>query len=93
MSKTRFCEFWHKTFGPDGLFSSGAEGHAFLIGICEVVAFTRARYDMPADYQADGKPLTAEYHYYSFGRAMGVILWIVLIIYWIAPAIKHLIGE
>jgi hypothetical protein len=32
-----FKEWLYKTFGPEGLFSSGQEGHAFLIGISEVI--------------------------------------------------------
>ena len=81
-------EFFEKTFGPEGLFSSGQEGHAFLIGISEVVAFCKPRWDMPKDYEAwlpvrknfngelkPGNPLY-EYHYYMFGRACGVLVWI-----------------
>ena len=32
LRKIGFIDFLVKTFGPDGIFSSGAEGHAFLIG-------------------------------------------------------------
>lgn len=70
-----FLEWLRKTFGPDGIFSSGQEGHAFLIGISEVIAPWRPRWDMPADYQANGNPLQ-EYHYYMFGRAVGILAWI-----------------
>jgi len=70
-----FLDFWRKTFGPEGIFSSGQEGHAFLIGICEVVCPWKPRWDMPSDYQANGNPLH-EYHYYMFGRAAGILGWI-----------------
>ena len=82
--KLGFWELLKKTFGPDGIFSTGTEGHAFLIGISETVAFWKPRHDMPAEYgheenEADGHPLKKEYHYYLFGRACGVLVWIGLI--------------
>jgi hypothetical protein len=52
-----FKEWLYKTFGPEGLFSSGQEGHAFLIGISEVVCPWKPRWDMPPNYQANGNPL------------------------------------
>ena len=75
----RIVDFFEKTFGPDGLFSSGQEGHAFLIGISEVVAFWRPHHDVPGDYEANGNPFK-EWHYYCFGRACGVIFWLFFII-------------
>jgi len=72
-----FMEFLRKTFGPDGIFSSGQEGHAFLIGISEVVCPWKPRWDMPPDYQANGNPLQ-EYHYYMFGRAAGILVWLAI---------------
>jgi len=76
--KIGFLNFLIKTFGPDGIFSSGQEGHAFLIGISEVIAFWKPRFGMPEDYEANGNPLH-EYHYYMFGRFCGVLVWIGLI--------------
>ena len=70
-------EFLRQTFGKEGLFSSGQEGHAFLIGICEVICPWKPRWDMPVDYQANGNPLE-EYHYYMFGRAMGIVVWLII---------------
>ena len=70
-------EFLRQTFGTEGLFSSGQEGHAFLIGICEVICPWKPRWDMPVDYQANGNPLE-EYHYYMFGRAMGIVVWLII---------------
>ena len=85
--KLGFWEFLKKTFGSEGILSSWQERHAFLIGICETVAFLKPRWDMPPDYEAwvkqadthkPGNPLY-EYHYYMFGRACGVIFWLIVI--------------
>ena len=78
LRKIGFIDFLIKTFGPDGIFSSGAEGHAFLIGISEVIAFWKPRFGMPEDYEANGNPLH-EYHYYMFGRFCGAIFWLFVI--------------
>jgi len=72
-----FIEFLRKTFGPDGIFSSGQEGHAFLIGVSEVVCPWKPRWNMPEDYVANGNPLY-EYHYYMFGRAVGILAWLTI---------------
>lgn len=72
-----FKEWLRKTFGPEGLFSSGQEGHAFLIGLSEVICPWRPHWDMPANYQANGNPLM-EYHYYMFGRALGILAWLTI---------------
>ena len=78
LKKIGFLDFLIKTLGSDGIFSSGQEGHAFLIGISEVIAFWKPRFGMPEDYEANGNPLR-EYHYYMFGRFCGVLVWIGLI--------------
>jgi hypothetical protein len=60
------------------LFSTAQEQHAFLVGISEVIAFWKPRFGMPENYEAailPGNPLY-EYHYYMFGRACGVLVWI-----------------
>ena len=72
-----FIDFLRQTFGPEGIFSSGQEGHAFLIGVSEIVCPWKPRWNMPPDYTANGNPLY-EYHYYMFGRGVGVLLWIVI---------------
>ena len=79
LRKIGFIDFLIKTFGPEGIFSSGQEGHAFLIGRSEVVCFWRPRHDVPEGYEANGNPFK-EYHYYAFGRACGVIFWLWCII-------------
>lgn len=75
LKKIGFINFLIKTVGPDGIFSSGQEGHAFLIGISETVAFWRPYHPVPHDYVANGSPFK-EYHYYKFGRACGVLFWL-----------------
>ena len=79
LRKIGFIDFLIKTFGPDGIFSSGQEGHAFLIGFSDTVAFWRSRYKMPEDYVANGNPLH-EWHYLCFGRACAVLFWLWCII-------------
>ena len=76
--KIGFWEFIKKTFGSDGIFSDGAEGHAWLIGVSEVVCPWKPRHDVPLEYEANGNPFL-EWHYYSFGRGCGVLVWIGLI--------------
>jgi len=79
LKKIGFINFLILTFGPDGIFSSGAEGHAFLIGISEAVCFWKARHPKPMGYEANGDPLH-EFHYYYFGRACGILFWLWCII-------------
>lgn len=87
----RIKEWFEKTFGPEGIFSSGQEGHAFLIGLSEIICPWKPRWDMPKDYEAEickekkldkkykpGNPLY-EYHYYMFGRACGILFWLITI--------------
>lgn len=74
----QFLDFLRKAFGPDGIFSSGQESHAWLIGISEVIAFWKPRHDVPEGYQANGDPFK-EYHYYMAGRAAGVFVWVGLV--------------
>jgi len=51
------------------------EWHAFVEGFCEVLCPWPARYN-----NADSCPdcLKGEYHYYMFGRAIGVIAWLII---------------
>lgn len=49
------------------------EWHATVIGFCEVIAFTKPRF--PSSTAQQGY-LQEEYHYYVFGRAVGVLAWI-----------------
>ena len=79
LRKIGFIDFLIKTFGPEGIFSDGAEGHAWLIGFCEVVAFWKPRNEIPVDYEANGDPFH-EWHYFAFGRACGILFWLWCII-------------
>jgi hypothetical protein len=72
-----FKQWLHETFGPEGIFSTGQEGHAFLIGISEVICPWPPHFKMPLGYEANGNPLH-EYHYYMFGRAVGILAWIAI---------------
>jgi hypothetical protein len=61
------------------------EWHAFVEGFCEVLCPwpPRVRLRAPSPVRDDkGDPLLQEikdeYHYYAFGRAMGVIAWLII---------------
>ena len=50
-----------------------AEWHAFVIGFCEVLC------PWPPRHSIDSiNSIKSEYHYYVFGRAMGVIAWLII---------------
>ena len=59
------------------------EWHAFVEGFCEVLCPWPARYQPSEELLND---LKGEHHYYVFGRAGGVIAWLV-----IAIAIKEVL--
>jgi len=51
------------------------EWHAFVEGLCEVLC------PWPAKHKLSGKllnDLRGDHHYYMFGRAMGVIAWLII---------------
>lgn len=62
------------------------EWHAFCIGFFEVLCPWPPRIRIPSPSKGEGKgegdnpsePVSKEYHYYSFGRAMAVIAWIII---------------
>ena len=56
--------------------STGEEWHASVIGFCEILCPWPPRRNIIT--QQDVNAPQEEYHYYVFGRAMGVIAWIVL---------------
>lgn len=58
------------------------EFHALVLGWSEAMCPWRARLLMPLEYH---NPLQWEYHYYSFGRALGMLTWAGLIICLILP--------
>ena len=51
------------------------EWHAFVEGFCEVLCPWPARYQPSEELLND---LKGEHHYYVFGRASGVIAWLVI---------------
>ena len=57
------------------------EWHALVEGFCEVLCPWRARYEPSEQLLND---LKGDHHYYTFGRAIGVIAWLGL-----AAAIKE----
>ena len=58
---------------PSTFLSTHDEWHVFVIGFCEVLCPWPPRYkSMHRKFQ---KQMASEYHYYQFGRAIGVISW------------------
>jgi len=51
------------------------EWHAFVEGFCEVLCPWPARHQLTGQLLDD---LQADHHYYAFGRAMGVIAWLII---------------
>jgi hypothetical protein len=51
------------------------EWHAFTQGFCEVLCPWPARYRPSEELLND---LKGDHHYYVFGRAMGVIAWLII---------------
>ena len=51
------------------------EWHAFSEGFCEVLCPWPARHQLTGELLTD---LNADHHYYAFGRAVGVIAWLII---------------
>ena len=51
------------------------EWHAFVEGFCEVLCPWPARYKPSEELLND---LRGDHHYYMFGRAIGVIAWLII---------------
>jgi hypothetical protein len=51
------------------------EWHAFVEGFCEVLCPWPARHGLTGELLND---LKGDHHYYVFGRAMGVIIWLII---------------
>jgi hypothetical protein len=59
-----------------GFIDTGEEWHAFAIGFCEVLCpWPPWHRSMHKELR---KQITSEYHYYQFGRAIGVIAWLII---------------
>jgi len=59
------------------------ELHAFVIGLCEILCPFPARFGpywkLPEkEGDSASEAIAKEYHYYSFGRIMGVIAWLII---------------
>lgn len=61
---------------PSSFMSTPQEFHAFVHGFCEILC----PWPPLRHYMSDEKytELKAEYHYYTFGRAVGVIAWLII---------------
>jgi len=76
--------------------STYQEWHACVIGFCEVLCPWPPRVRIPSPSMREGqgegdklnRTIHAEYHYYMFGRAIGVIAWLI-----IAPITIGIIGK
>jgi hypothetical protein len=62
----RGLEFRHFMDTPE-------EWHAFCQGVCEVLCPWPPRY-----HCEQSEAISSEYHYYLFGRAIGVIAWLII---------------
>ena len=64
-----------KGIKPSTFLSTHEEWHAFATGFCEVLCPWPPRHKT-SDQNA--KDIADEHHYYMFGRALGVIAWLVI---------------
>ena len=56
-------------------FDTYQEWHAFIEGLFEVICPWPARHGLTGQLLKD---LRGDHHYYVFGRAMGVIAWLII---------------
>ena len=56
-----------------GFMDIGEEWHAFVIGFCEILCPWPPRHPINST-----NSINSEYHYYTFGRAIGVIAWLII---------------
>ncbi|MGB6873343.1 MAG: hypothetical protein WBE46_04285 [Dehalococcoidia bacterium] len=59
-----------KGIKPSTFLSTHEEWHAFVNGFCEVLCPWPPRHSINS--------INSEYHYYQFGRAFGVIAWLII---------------
>lgn len=71
-----------KGIKPSTFLSTTEEWHAFVIGFCEVLCPWPARHKISQQNETD---IADEYHYYMWGRALGILGW--LTIFCIAKAV------
>jgi len=65
-----------KGVNPSTFLSTHEEWHTFVNGFCEVLCpWPPRRKSMHKELR---KQIASEYHYYQFGRAIGVIAWLII---------------
>ena len=64
-----------KGIKPSAFLDCYQEWHAFVEGFCEVLCPWPARYQPSEELLND---LKGDHHYYVFGRATGVIAWLII---------------
>jgi hypothetical protein len=64
-----------KGIRPSAFLDCYQEWHAFVEGLCEVLCPWSARYKLSGKLLDD---LRGDHHYYTFGRALGVIAWLII---------------
>ena len=64
-----------KGIKPSTFLSTHQEWHAFVEGFCEILCPWPAKHQLSAQLL---KELKADHHYYTFGRAIGVIAWLII---------------
>ena len=64
-----------KGIRPSAFLDVYQEWHAFVEGFCEVLCPWPARHEPSGELLDE---LRSEHHYYVFGRALGVIAWLVI---------------
>ena len=81
-----------KGVNPSSFLSTREEWHALVIGFYEVLCpwpprhrYVHAGLWVPEELE---EQIVSEYHYYMFGRAIGVIAWLI-----IAPITIGIIGK
>jgi len=62
-----------KGIKPSTFLSTHEEWHVFVIGFCEVLCPWP-----PRCHCERSEAISADYHYYMFGRALGVIAWLII---------------
>ena len=68
-----------KGIKPSTFLSTHQEWHAFVIGFFEVLCPWPPRHSKNSINSTNPtNSINSEYHYYVFGRAMGVIAWLII---------------
>jgi len=65
-----------KGIKPSAFLDTHQEWHALVNGFCEVLCPWPPRHK--SMHRKLQKQIASEYHYYMFGRAMGVIAWLII---------------